>query len=81
MGFIPTFGARIEDIEKLISRELQPTKDPLQSETFHHISAMFISSSSLENCCSPTLGDGTVIGSSLKPRLSGSGFCLAASER
>ena len=44
----------------------------MQSETFHHISAMFISSSSLENCCiesSPTPGDDTVIGCSLTMHL------------
>ena len=28
MGFAPTFGATIEDIEKLISCEMQPTKVP-----------------------------------------------------
>ena len=44
----------------------------MQSETFHHILAMFISSSSLENCCiesSPTLGDDNVIGSKLTMHL------------
>ena len=44
----------------------------MQSKTFLHISAMFIRSSSQENCCiesSPTPGDDTVIGSSLTMHL------------